>query len=277
MTIAVVISTKGRPAELARCLRTLAEQTRKPDELLVIDADSDPRVVRVTEEARASLPRIRYHALPSSLTQARNFGIDRSTADAVVFLDDDLMLEPEFLAELVRPLERDSARRLGGVTGDIRNHPRGGKPLLQALKRLFLLPCDGDGRFRASGAPTTVHGLGEEREVEFLPGGLTAWRREVFAGLRFDESLPGLGINEDVDFSYRASRRWVNYYAPAAKCTHMRPSLKRERSPEYLRRELSSAWHLYRKNLPKTPLTLAAVLWHQVGVVVRFLFRRLVR
>lgn len=275
MTISVVISTKDRLEPLARCLASLRAQSRRPDELVIVDAASDPRVRALAEAQKDAVPAVSYHAFPSSLTQARNEGVRSSRGDAVVFLDDDLVLEPEFLAELVRPLERDPG--LGGVTGDVVGHPRGREPGKQLFKRLFQLPCDGDGRFRRSGAPTMVHGLSEERQVEFLPGGLTAWRREVFQDFSFDESLPGLAINEDVDFSYRVSRRWRNFYAPKARALHERPSLAREATLAYLRRELASAAYLYRKNLPKDPLTALAFLWHQVGVLVRFAFRRFLR
>jgi GT2 family glycosyltransferase len=99
----------------------------------------------------------------------------------------------------------------------------------------------------------------------------------VFRDFLFDESLPGLGVNEDVDFSYRVSRKWRNLYAPKARAAHLRPSLEREGGLAYLRQELGSSWFLYKKNLPKDPLHLLAFLWHQAGVCVRFLFRRCFR
>ena len=80
-----------------------------------------------------------------------------------------------------------------------------------------------------------------------------------------------------MDFSYRVSRKWRNAYAPKARVTHLRPSLEREAGLGYLRQELASAWYLYRKNQPKDPLHFSAFLWHQIGVVVRFLFRRFLR
>lgn len=277
MTISVVISTLRRLPELERCLDSLRRQSRPPEELLLIDAAADPQVERLARARAGSFSKLLYFPLPSSLTQARNHGVRESTGEIVVFLDDDLVLEPDFLAEIARPLEEDPGRRLAGVTGDILNHPRGAKPWLQAFKILFQLPCDGDGRFRLSGAPTMAHGLKSAREVEFLPGGATAWRREIFRDFRFDDGLPGLGVNEDVDFSYRVSRKWRNAYAPKARVTHLRPPLEREVRLDYLRQELGSAWYLYRKNLPKDPLHFSAFLWHQFGVVARFLFRRFLR
>lgn len=277
MNISVIVSTKNRLPELTRFLKTLRAQSRRPEELVVVDADCDPRVASLVKGLDGTFPKTGYHALPSSLTQARNHGIRNSTGDVVVFLDDDLLLETDFIHEIARPFEEDRDGRIAGVTGDIVNHPRGRDRLLQAFKFLFQLPRDGSGRFRLSGAPTTVHGLSGTREVEFVPGGITAWRREVFAEFLFDESLPGLGINEDVDFSYRVSRKWRNFYTPKARARHERPSLERETSWKYLRLEFASSWHLYKKNQPKDPVHFAAFLWHGVGLLLRFAFRRWLR
>ncbi|MFA6091819.1 MAG: glycosyltransferase family 2 protein [Elusimicrobiota bacterium] len=275
MRVSAVLSTFRRAESLRRCLDSLRSQTRRPEQIVIIDAAGEDAVRALADSLRGDFKEVLYFHFPSSLTQARNHGIRSSSGDIVVFIDDDLVLEPEFIQELVSPLERDPG--LAGVTGNIIGHPRGSEPFKQALKRFFMLPCDGDGRFRLSGAPTVPHGAAKPMDVEFLPGGLTAWRREVFSEFLFDESLPGLGINEDVDFSYRVSRKWRNFYTPKARCLHERPSLEREARWNYLAREYSSAWHLFKKNQPKDPLHSAAFLWQCVGLGVRFAFRRLGR
>lgn len=273
MMSTVIISTKDRLAELSVCLESLRAQTRRPDEVLVVDAGGDPRVKALVEGMDKDFKKVSYHHLPSSLPQARNHGVRHSSGEAVVFLDDDILLEPDFLEELLGTFERDPRKRLGGVCGDILNHKRDSEPVKKAFKRALQLPYDGDGRFRLSGSPTLVYGTAGEKEVEFLPGGMTAWRREVFAEFSFDDKLPGLGVNEDVDFSYRVSRKWRNAYNPRAKIRNLRPEPKREATLGYLRQELWSSWYLYRKNLPGGPLTLAATVLQTCGILLRFLFR----
>ena len=275
MNVAAVLSTKNRYEELRRCLDSLRRQTRKPDELVVVDADADDRIRALVESQAPIFSSVRYLPFPSSLTQARNHGIKNSASDIVVFIDDDLVLEPDFIREIAKPIEE--REDLAGATGNITNHPRTSGCLKKGIQYFFQLPYDGDGTFRLSGAPTTTCGLPEDRLVEFMPGGITAWRRTVFSEFLFDESLPGLGINEDVDFSYRVSRKWKNFYASGARAAHERPSLDREGTLAYLRLELASYWYLYRKNQPKTPWHFAAFLWHLCGVFIRFSFRRFLR
>ncbi|MCP4616783.1 MAG: glycosyltransferase family 2 protein, partial [Bradyrhizobium sp.] len=177
MTITAAISTKNRLPSLGRCLESLCRQTRPPDEVVVIDADSDPEVEKLVRAQEEHFSAVGYHALPSSLTQARNHAIRSSRGDIVIFIDDDLVLEPGFIDALARPMEADP--EIAGCTGNIIDHPRERKGFNRALKYFFQLPYDGDGRFRLSGAPTTTCGLAGDRAVEFVPGGLTAWRREV--------------------------------------------------------------------------------------------------
>jgi len=271
MTATVVISTKDRLEELTNCLESLRRQTRRPEELVIVDAAGDAKVREALDDFRSDFAKVDYHHFPSSLPQARNFAIARSSGDAVVFLDDDLVLEAGFIEELLGTLERDP--ELGGACGDITNHERDGQPLKAAFKKLFQLPHDGDGRFRLGGAPTMVYGLPDELEVEFLPGGLTAWRREVFKEFLFDDRLPGLGVNEDVDFSYRVSRKWKNAYNPRAKVRHLRPEPKREATLGYLRQELWSHWYLYFKNRPGGLLGFPAACLHTAGILLRYSFR----
>jgi glycosyltransferase involved in cell wall biosynthesis len=277
MTITVVIPTLNRLDELGRCLETLRAQTRKPDELIVVDGAADPRIEALTAAQASAAGAVKWLPFRPGLTAARNHAIARATGDLVVFLDDDLLLEPEFLAEIERPFLEDSEGRVAGVAGDIVNYERDARPWIEFFKALFLLPRDGDGRFRASGAPTMFYGVGREMDVEFLPGGLTAWRREVFREFQFDENLPGIGINEDGDFSYRVSRKWRNRHNPKARVRHVRPesSAVRDASLEHLKLELAGYRYLYRKNMPKDPLHYAAARWHDAGVLLRHLFRRL--
>lgn len=50
--------------------------------------------------------------------------------------------------------------------------------------------------------------VGRTREVEWLPAAAVVWRAEVARSQTFDEGLGAYGLLEDLDFSYRAGRRW---------------------------------------------------------------------
>src|SRR3989338_6032439 len=88
--VSVVIPTVGR-ASLARCLAALREQTRAPEEIIVIR----------DEQGRGS-------------AWARNEGIRRSRGDLLAFTDDDCVPPPEWLERLVDAVDRDGADGAGG-------------------------------------------------------------------------------------------------------------------------------------------------------------------
>ena len=111
-------------------------------------------------------------------------------------------------------------------------------------------------------------------EVEFLCGGQTAYRRQVCEEFGFDEDFfSGYSALEDVDFSYRVSRKYRNHYCPRARCFHNNMSPPAYSNPERFR-QMILAGHAYhfRKNVPKNLLNRTAFLIsmffikHQEGI-----------
>ncbi|SMH47079.1 Glycosyl transferase family 2 [Rathayibacter oskolensis] len=110
----VLIPTAGRRAELAATLAGLAAQDDPPFRVIVSDqsddgvASTDPTVLsmlRVLEaQGRATLVRANLPRL--GLAHQRQFLLSLSSAPAVLFLDDDVWLEPGTLARLHDALER---------------------------------------------------------------------------------------------------------------------------------------------------------------------------
>lgn len=111
MKVSVVIPVRDDAAALARCLAALAEQTRRPDEVVVVDngsTDGSAEVAaghgaRVVDEPRVGIP----HAAAT--------GYDAAGGDLIVRCDADTLPGPRWLAALVRPLEAHG--RLDAVTG----------------------------------------------------------------------------------------------------------------------------------------------------------------
>lgn len=87
--MSVVLTTRDRPAELRRAIRTVQGQTLEDWELIVVDDGSVPAVV--LDPGAAADPRVALVRHPEALgvSRARNAGIARATAPWVAFLDDD--------------------------------------------------------------------------------------------------------------------------------------------------------------------------------------------
>jgi len=183
MKISVIICTKNRAQELAECIKFVITQSFSPNELIIVDA-SDTENLDVKGDSRF----IYIHAkLP--LTHSRNLGVKNSSGDVILFLDDDVVLDKNFIKEIVKVFGKDSKKKIGGVMGNIVNIQRSKsfKSRMHSLiNRIFLLPTSGNGRFRASGCPTFIRSANELRNVKFLSGCCMAYRKEVFKDLKFD-------------------------------------------------------------------------------------------
>ncbi len=110
-TCAVIVCTYSfeRLDDLEACLDALDRQVRPPDETIVV-VDHNP-------ELEAHL-RPRVDVIPNGgargLSSARNTGVAATSADVVVFIDDDAVAEPGWLAALLAPFDDPTVAAVGG-------------------------------------------------------------------------------------------------------------------------------------------------------------------
>jgi len=109
--VSVVICTRDRPDDIARCLASLRYQTRVPDEVVVVDnASRDQR----TREAVLAAGATYLREDREGLDFARNTGVAAATGDLIIFTDDDVLLDPHWLERMTAAFD-DPA--IGAVTG----------------------------------------------------------------------------------------------------------------------------------------------------------------
>lgn len=184
LSIDVGIATASRPAVLADTIDWLLAQERPPETLLVCPAGpSDVDVARLPSR----LPH-RVVSGDRGLTAQRNALIEASRADIMLFLDDDFLPAPDFLAEteLLFASDPSIVVATGSVLAD--GILTAGLDFQQA-QRIVLAAGANRG-----GEPEDVYNAyGCNMAVRLAPV------REH--GLRFDTALPLYGWLEDVDFS----------------------------------------------------------------------------
>ena len=102
LPVTVAICTRDRPASLARTLRSLEAQVRPPREILVVDNGSGPATA---ELLRREFPGVRMVREPvAGLDFARNRAIGAANCEIVVFIDDDAVADPGWVAAVGEPL-----------------------------------------------------------------------------------------------------------------------------------------------------------------------------
>ena len=111
-TSSFVICTRNRPQELARCLKSLADQTVLPTEVIVVDnASTDARSREITVAAGATYVREDRPGLDF----ARNAGVSVATGEIVVFTDDDVRLHPRWLQRMVEAFDSPDIEAVTGL------------------------------------------------------------------------------------------------------------------------------------------------------------------
>jgi GT2 family glycosyltransferase len=279
--ISVIIATKDRFQDIIKCIESIEVQTLLPDEIVIVDAsDKQELNEAIKHQFSGSVKIIYIHSKPG-LTYQRNVGIGASCGDIVSFLDDDVILDKDFIKEIVNVFENDKGKSIGGVCGDIVN-PRSkndsiGYSILGALYTalttaiatiFFLYKRSSNGRFRLSGFPTYAYGTDKMVNVECIPGGLTAYRREVLNEFKFDENLHGYCWGEDDDFSFRVSRKYINVYTPYAKVEHKSSPVAKDRRYARMKMVIENHYYLFKKNLPQTFKHRFAFWWSVAGLFV---------
>lgn len=211
MTASVVIATYNRADLVRRCLEHLGAQTRRPDQIIVVDASAD-RATRDVVSAFDQVEYLRNERGPGSTATSRAIGIARCTGDIVAFVDDDAMADPDWLEQLLR---RYADPTIAAVGGRARNGQPGEESVGLGSTGLLLPNGRLSGYFAAD--------PGRDVEVDHMLGANMSVRRDVVAELGgIHDYYPGTCLREESDIALRIRRAGYRIiYTPAAAVDHL--------------------------------------------------------
>ena len=225
ISLAFVIPTKDREQDLRRMLGSLVAQTRLPDQVIVVDGGGIAVAWCVAEFPELQIDYVRL--LPPSLSAQRNAGMAmlRPEITHAGYLDDDVVLEPDAVLEMVA-FWGAAEEKVGGAAFNVVNvmPSRDSAP-----RRRLSADVDGLGKVAPSGL---VHEMGEVREnleTDWLCGGATVWRREVIESYSYDNWFQGTGFMEDVDYSYGVREHYRLFVVAAARLAHFTQPVRADR------------------------------------------------
>lgn len=189
--IDIIIPIWNQPALTERCLNSLATATQIPYRLLLVDNGSQTPTRELLDRAAAQAPdRIRVVRNPQNLgfVKAVNQGIRASDAPYICLLNNDTVVAPGWLEEMIRVAEQDPSIGLVNPSSNTLGfHPP--DATLPSIARY------------AAGLATH---RGQTREMAWGVGFCLLIKRTVLETIGlFDEQF-GLGNFEDTDFSMRA-------------------------------------------------------------------------
>ena len=201
----VVIATRNNAELVVDAVRSVLDGATLPDELIVVD-QSPVLDARVADLAGDPVVKV-VHLTTPGLCAAQNVAVGMARGEALVFTDDDVLVEPRWLEEMLAALVRGGGR--AAVTGSV----------------LPTSPETPGGRAiaLATGADPAVYRGLQARDV--LSGNSMAFHRSTFDECGgFDERL-GSGARfaaaGDNDFGYRLLRAGYEiHYVPQAIVYH---------------------------------------------------------
>ncbi|MFH1198584.1 MAG: glycosyltransferase, partial [Candidatus Omnitrophota bacterium] len=200
--VSIIVVNGGRSPCFAACLDSLQKQTFPNLEIIVIDS----------------------HPEGLSYCQSLNRGIAQSKGDFILCLNDDVVLQDDFVEQALKGFVVDD--KIGMVSGKI--------------LRMDKKTIDSTGLFLSVFRSAQERGYGKPDFGQFAKpgfifgvcGAVAFYRKAMLEELRdkngyFDERFGY--FYEDLDIAWRAQRRnWKGYYAPQAIAYHVRGATVRQ-------------------------------------------------
>ncbi|MDE5903422.1 MAG: glycosyltransferase, partial [Muribaculaceae bacterium] len=114
MLFSLIVPVYNRPDEVADLLESLAAQTDRGFELILVEDGSTIPCRDITERYAGKVD-IRYFMRPNEgRSIARNYGMQQARGDYFVFVDSDCILPPDYFESLRRSLAESWADCFGG-------------------------------------------------------------------------------------------------------------------------------------------------------------------
>lgn len=212
MKVTIIIPNYNGKHFMEPCLASLAKQTYKNFEILVVDnASSDGSLAYMKEH----YPDIKVIALDKNygFSKAVNVGIKHSRTPFVILLNNDTTVDPHYVEEMVKAIEKSP--KIFSVSSKMIQmyHP----DLIDSAGDLYTIL--GWGVCRGSGRP--VSNYQEPDEIFTACAGAAIYRRSAFSRIGyFDENH--FAYLEDIDVGYRAKiYGYKNMYCPTALVYHV--------------------------------------------------------
>ncbi len=193
MFVSIIVITRNRPHIISNCLESILKQTHKSFEIIAVDSSTDEQ----TREIIKNHPQVKYVFLKdgkNKIPESRNLGIKKAIGDIIAFLDDDTLVDKEWLTECVDSYKIDSVGVVGGTifepdTKDKDHHrqaPIGKITISGGMSDNF--DCD----------------PGRAIEIDTLRGCNMSFRADLFKKLGdFDPNYTGSNCREEADVIIR--------------------------------------------------------------------------
>ncbi len=185
MKISVLIPCHNEERTIERCILSYLNQTRKPDEIIVVDdASTDESPALLKHFSAEEVKVIRTPKNTGNKSYAQEVGFASITGDIFITTDADSVLHPRFIEEVLKNFEDPKVAAVGGY--------------VRSMRYNWLTAC----RAFEYATGQNLHKLAQSylNFMFVIPGAAGAFRTDIFKKhLHFDHDT----ITEDLDFTYK--------------------------------------------------------------------------
>ena len=217
-TVSVCIVTFNSAGDIGECLDAVRRQSHPVTSIVVVDNASTDGTRDVLRRCGDGI-RLILNERNNGFAGGQNQAIAASApTDYVLVLNPDVVLDPDYIAEIVAVMERDP--RIGSAAGKL---VRADRPDIMDSAGLVLRP---DRNAADLGAGDPASEWTSPCEVFGVSGAAAMYRRAMIedvadGGQFFDEDF--FAYKEDVDVAWRARHLgWTAAYVPSARAVHRR-------------------------------------------------------
>jgi GT2 family glycosyltransferase len=210
--VSVIIITRNRPFLLRHCLQHILAQPYAQKEVIVVDSSANDESERVVADYPEVLS-VRLRGQRHNMPQARNAGIALASGELLAFIDDDAMVQAQWLPSLVGAYEDTS---VGAAGGRVIGIPAPYCDQHEGPPRLIVYPS---GRVVAKDVGLLS---AEPCEVDHLVGCNMSFRRKALEQVGgFDTRYTLTNLREETDLCVRVQRAgWRLLFVPSMVVLH---------------------------------------------------------
>lgn len=283
-----------RSQSLITLLKSVESQSYYPDSILIIDGSIDDETKHMVKNRK--FKNLNYHKVDArdrGLTRQRNYGIKKVDKETTIvcFLDDDIVLAPDYFEKLVETytIHPDALGVGGYITNEVVWNKITTTSYVPSIKEYYY-----DGYKRKDGTrfiarkllkldsnipPGFFPEFGHGRSIGFLPpsnkiypvenfmGGVASYKKEVFNTIIFSNYFSGYGLYEDADFCFRLNKLGNLYVNTSAKCEHHHASSGRPNFYKYGKMVVRNGWYVWRVKYAK-PSFKAKCKWNTLSLLL---------
>lgn len=229
-TVTVLVSTYNWPEALERCLQTVWEQDRLPDEIIIADDGSEEETRNLIDRLKIQSPVPLIHVWHPDkgfrLSVIRNKAIAVATSEYIIQIDGDILMDSHFISDHLYLVEKNSflcgsrvwinqehskelLNQKGVIKVDRSRFPL--SSILNSVRSKFLSKFLAD-RYKKN-QPAILRGCN-----------MSFWKQDILDINGYNESIQGWG-SEDSEMAFRfmnkgVKKRFLKFAAVAYHLYH---------------------------------------------------------